>query len=105
MLGFAGPVDHATHHSNFQLFNPRILAFPDRHAGPEIRLDLLRHFLEESAGGASATRACGDLRSEAANPQGLQNLLAHKNFFRAITVGRRSKRYTDGVSNALLQQY
>src|SRR5258708_37237658 len=69
MLGFAGTVDHATHHSNFEIFDSRILALPSRHAGAEIGLDLFRHFLEESAGGASATGAGRNLRSEAADSQ------------------------------------
>src|SRR5579864_3752169 len=105
MFGFAGPIHHATHHSDFQFFDPRILVFPDRHAGAEIALDLLRHFLEESAGGATATGAGRDLWSEAANSHRLQNLLANKNLFSAIAVRSRCKRYANGIANAFLQKH
>src|SRR5579871_167993 len=105
MFGFAGPIDHATHHSNFKLFDTWILVFPDRHAGTEIALNLFSHLLEESAGRASASGAGGDLRSEAANPKRLQNLLADKNFFSAVAVGGRCERYADGVPDAFLQKH
>src|SRR6476659_5375297 len=105
MFGFAGAIHYATHHSNFQLFDPRILVSPDRHAGAEVALNLLRHFLEESACSASATGTGRNLRSEAANPQRLQNLLADKNFFSAVAVGGRRERHANGIPDTLLQQY
>src|SRR6478736_5485100 len=103
MFGFAGPIDHATHHSDFQFFDSRILVFPHRHAGAEIALDLLRHLLEEGAGSPSAAGAGRDLRSEAANPKRLQNLLADKNLFSAVAVGGWCQRYADGIADAFLQ--
>ncbi len=45
------------------------------------------------------------MRSEAANAHGLQNLLAHADFFGAIAAGRGSQRHADGVANAFLQQH
>src|SRR6185312_15665797 len=105
MFGFARPVYHATHHSDFQIFDSWILVFPDRHTGAEIRLDLLRHLLEESAGSASAAGAGRDLRSKAADAHRLQNLLADKNFFCAVSVRSGCERYADRIANAFLQQY
>src|ERR1041385_1410826 len=102
MFGFAGPIYHATHHSDFEFFHARIFIFPDRHAGTEIALDLLRHLLKESAGSASTTGAGGNLRSEAADPHGLENLLADKNFFCAIAVRGWRKRNANGIPYAFL---
>src|SRR4030081_1317243 len=87
MLGFTKRIDHTTHYSELQLFDPRIPALPDRHAGAEISLDLFRHFLKERAGGPSASGTGRDLRGKTADSQGLQNLLSDKNFFRAVAVG------------------
>src|SRR5258708_30090969 len=60
VFGFSGTVDHATHHRNFQFFNAGILRLPDRHIVAEIRLNLLRHLLEESAGRTSAAGTRGN---------------------------------------------
>src|ERR1043166_2717879 len=102
MLGFTGSIDHATHYRDFEFFYPGILVFPHRHVGAEIALDLFRHLLEESAGGASASGTCRYLRGKAANSHGLQDLLADKNFFRAVAVGRGRKRNADGIANTFL---
>src|SRR5262249_48768066 len=68
-------VDHAAHYRNFHLFNTGVALFPDGHLLAQIALNLLGHFLEESAGGAAAARAGRHLRHEATNSEGLENLL------------------------------
>ena len=90
MFGFAGTVHHASHHGDFHFFNPRVALLPRRHLFPQVRLDLLGHFLEESAGGASTAGAGGDLWSETADSERLQNLLRDADFFSAIAAGGRS---------------
>ena len=77
---------------------------PDRHLFAQIGLDLVRHVLEEGAGGAAATGAGGDLRSEAAEFERLQNLLADDDFFGAVAVREAGQRGADGVADAFLQQ-
>ena len=90
VLRFAGAVDHAAHHGDFHFFDARVAVFPDGHLLAQVGLDLLGHFLEEGAGGASAAGAGGDLRGEAANAERLQNLLADADFFGAVAAGRRA---------------
>ena len=68
-------------------------------------MNLLRHFLEESAGGATASRTRGHLGGEAADAEGLQNLLSYADFFGAIAAGSGRERDADGVANAFLQQH
>src|ERR1700722_11693970 len=59
VLGFSGAVDDAAHDRDFHFLNAGVGFFPD--------LNLLGHLLKESTGGAAASGAGGDLRSEAAN--------------------------------------
>src|SRR5207245_3803357 len=61
--------------------------------------------VEEGAGGAAAARAGSNLRREAADSHGLQNLLRHPNFFATIAARRRRERDTNRVTNAFLQQH
>src|SRR5439155_10578086 len=96
VLGFAGTVDHASHHCNFHFFDAVVAALPYRHLLAQIGLNLLRHLLEESAGGASAAGTGSDLRRKAADSQGLKNLLRYPNFFAAVAVGRASQREVNG---------
>src|SRR5580692_5513809 len=71
VLRFAGAVDHTAHDSQLHFFHANVAAFPGGHLLAQVGLNLLSHFLEEGAGGASAARACGDLRRETANAHGL----------------------------------
>src|SRR5436190_5791111 len=77
---------------------------PFRHPMPDVRLDLLRHLLEESGGRPAASRTGGDLRLEAAKPERLKDLLRHANFFRAISARARRQRDADGVSDTLSEK-
>src|ERR1700691_1772440 len=105
VLGFAGAVDYATHDGELHFFHTYIAAFPGGHLLAKVGLNLLGHFLEKGAGGASASGARSDLRGEAANPQGVRNLLAHGDFFGAIGTGRRSQRDSDDSANAFLHDH
>src|SRR3984957_5937402 len=89
---FARAVDHTAHDGQLHLFHAHVAALPHGHLLAQVSLDLLRHLLEEGAGGASAAGAGGNLRREAANAHGLENLLRHANFFRAIAARRRRQR-------------
>src|SRR5581483_4759455 len=88
---FAGAVDDAPHYGEFHLFDARVVRLPSRHLLAEIGLNLLGHFLEKGASGASATGTGGDLRGEAANAHGLQDLLGDAHFLRTISARRRSQ--------------
>src|SRR5450755_5008475 len=87
MLGLTGAVNNATHHGNFHLLHSLVAGLPMGHLLAKIVLDLVGHILEEGAGGPAATGASGDLRSEAAQFQRLQNLLADDYFVGSIAVG------------------
>src|SRR6202023_3802991 len=87
VLGFSGAVYDAAHHGYFHFFHASVAFFPDAHLLAQVGLDLLGHLLEESAGGATAAGAGGDLRSEAANAKRLQNLLRYADFFGAVAAG------------------
>jgi len=97
MFGFTGPVHHAAHHRHRHGFDARIIRLPLGHLVPQVGLDLVRHLLEEGAGGAPATRAGGHLRGEAADTERLQDLLRDRHLFGAVAVGQRRQRYADGV--------
>src|SRR5207237_5101460 len=75
VLRLAWAVDHTSHDGNFHLFHAGVASLPHRHLLAKIGLNLLGHFLEEGACGASATGTSSDLRAEAADSEGLQNLL------------------------------
>ncbi len=55
VLRFAGPVNDASHDRDFHFFNAGMAFFPRRHLLAQVGLDLLGHFLEEGAGGPSAS--------------------------------------------------
>src|SRR5438046_10521861 len=57
MLGFPGTVHDAPHHRDAQCLHARIAGAPAGHLLLQVRLDLLRHFLEECRRGAPASRA------------------------------------------------
>src|SRR5205823_1919852 len=80
-------------------------SLPHRHLFAQVRLNLLRHLLKESAGSAAASWTSGDLRSEAANSERLQNLLCDAHFLAAIAAGRGSKRDADSVADTFLQKH
>src|SRR4051812_22846810 len=105
MFGFARAVDYAAHYRNFHFFHADVTALPRWHRLTKIRLNLLRHFLEEGAGSTSATGARRHLRSKAADSHGLKNLLRYANFLGAIATRRWSKRNANGVANTFLQQH
>ena len=105
VLRFAGSVDDASHHRDLHLFDAGVLLLPHRHLLAQVGLDLVGHFLEEGAGGASAAGTGGDLRGEAAQLERLQDLLADDDFLGAIAVGQRRERGADGVADAFLQQH
>ena len=104
VLGFAGAIDDAAHDGELEFFDAGVGLAPDGHGVAEVVLNLLGELLEEGAGGASAAGAGGDLRGEAADAEGLENLLAGVDFFGAVTVGLGSEGDADGVSNAVEQQ-
>ena len=82
----------------------RVLLLPDRHLLAQVGLDLVRHVLEESAGGAAASGTGGHLRRETADAQRLQDLLGNDHFFGAVAVGQRREGSADGIADAFLQQ-
>src|SRR3984957_14466815 len=63
---FAWTVYDAAHHRDLHLLDARVLRLPYGHLFAQIRLNLVGHVLEKSAGGASAAGARGDLRRETA---------------------------------------
>src|SRR5437868_9904306 len=101
MLRLAGAVHNATHYRELHLFHSWILLLPRRHAGAQIALDLLGHFLEKSGSCSSAARTGRNLRSEAADAERLQDLLRDQNLLCAISVRRRCKRHTNSVTDPL----
>src|SRR5579863_4002870 len=84
-LDSPGPLTIA-HHGHAHLFDPPMLFLPYRHLLPKISLDLVRHILKESAGGAPAAGAGRNLRSEAANSQRLQDLLRNDHFLSPVPI-------------------
>ena len=80
-------------------------ALPRRHLLAQVGLNLLRHLLEEGAGGAAAAGAGRDLRREAANAHRLQNLLRDPDFFGAVAARRGRQRNANRVADAFLQQH
>src|ERR1700677_3062933 len=104
MCRFSGAVDHAPHDRDFHLFDAGVMIFPCRHLLAQVGLNLLGHFLEESAGGTAASWAGCDLWSEAADAERLQNLLGNANFFGAIAAGGWREGNANRVSDAFLQQ-
>src|ERR1700730_14966682 len=101
MLRFSRAIHYAPHDGDFHFFDAGVVSLPYRHLVPQIGLNLLRHFLEESAGGAAASGAGGYLGSKAADAERLQNLLSHADFFGAISARSRRKRHADGVANEI----
>src|SRR5262249_213869 len=75
VLRLAWPIHHASHDRDPHLLHAGARGAPDRHLFPEIRLDVLGHFLKERARGAPAPGARGDLGRERPELQRLQNLL------------------------------
>src|SRR5689334_21326287 len=104
MLRFARTIDNTPHHSYFHLLDTRVFFTPDWHLVAQIGLNLIRHVLEKSTGGAATTGARSHLRREATEIQRLENLLAHDHFFSAIPVRQGSKRGPDSVPDSRLQQ-
>ena len=100
VLGFAGAVDDASHDGELELFNAGVLLLPLGHGGDEVGLDALGELLEVGAGGAAAAGASGDLRHEAADAEGLEDLLTAADFFAAIAARSRRQADADGVANA-----
>ena len=74
---------------------------PDRHLLAQVRLDVLRHVLEERRRRAAASRARRHLRREAAQPERLEDLLRDEHFFGAVAVRLRRERDADRVADAL----
>src|SRR3990170_7477569 len=56
VLRFPRPVDDAAHHRHRHLLDARVRHAPVRHALSDVRLDALRHLLEERGCGPAATR-------------------------------------------------
>src|SRR5215468_12591861 len=75
VLALAWSVDDAPHDRDIELLDARVLGLPHRHLLAEVRLDLLRHLLEERGGCAPAAGARRDLRDEVAKAHGLEDLL------------------------------
>ena len=100
-----GPVHHAAHDGDPHLLDAGTLRTPDRHLLPQVALDVLRHVLEEGAGGAAAAGAAGHLRREASQLQGLQDLLRHPHLLGAVAARRRRQGHANRVADALLEQH
>src|ERR1019366_9194671 len=81
------------------------ICLPHWHLLAHVALDLLGHLLEEGAGGAPATGACRDLRGEAADADGLQNLLRDCDLFSAVAIGHWRERHANGIAEAFLHQH
>ena len=104
MLGFARAVDDAAHHRDLEVLDAGIFFAPHRHVLAQIRLDVLRQFLEHGGSGAAAAGASGDDRHELPEAHGLQQFLRHLHLARAVAIRLRRQRDADGVADALLQK-
>src|ERR1017187_3874501 len=83
VLALAGTVHHAAHHRDLHGLHAGMGGLPVRHPLAQVSLDFVRHLLEKGAGGSPASRAGGDLWSETADAQRLQNLLGDNHFLRS----------------------
>src|SRR6185503_8840783 len=64
VLALAGTVHDASHHGHPELRDTGARVAPHRHLVSQVILDLLRHFLEEGAGGPAAAGTARHLRKE-----------------------------------------
>src|SRR4051812_8479462 len=78
--------------------------FPDRHALGDVSLNVLGHMLKKRGRRSAASRARGDLRSEVADSQRLQNLLRNLNLLGAIAAWSRRQRDANRVTDAFSKQ-
>src|SRR5205814_10317840 len=104
VLALSRPVDHAAHRRHAQLLDAGVVLPPDRHLVAKVVLDVAGHLLEEGGGGASAARACADLRREAAQPHRLQHLLGYLDLLGPVAAGSRGEADPDRGANAALQK-
>ena len=100
VLAFSGAVDDAAHDGEFEFLDAGVELAPLGHGGAEVALDLLGEFLEVGAGGAAAAGATGDLGHEAADAEGLEDLLGDVDFLGAGSAGGGGEGDADGVSDA-----
>ena len=100
MLGLAGAVDDAAHDGELELLDAGVLLLPLGHGFDEVGLDAFGEFLEVGGGGAAAAGAAGDLRHEAADGEGLEDLLGAADFFGAVAAGSWGEGDADGVADA-----
>ena len=100
VFGFPGAVDDAAHDGELELFDAGVLLLPLGHGRDEVGLDALGEFLEVGAGGAAAAGAACDLGHEAADGEGLEDLLGAADFFAAVSAGCGGEGDADGVADA-----
>jgi hypothetical protein len=86
-LRLARPVDDATHDSEGQGFNARVLLLPHRHLLADVLLRALGELLERRARRASTSGTGRDTRCERSQAQRLQQLAGGIDFVAAIAAG------------------
>src|SRR5271154_912287 len=101
-LALAWAIDHAPHYRDVHVFHARIARAPQRHLRAQIALNSIGQFLKKRASRAPATGTCDDKWSKRTQSHRLQNFLSHYHLARAVAVGLRCQRYSDGIANALL---
>ena len=105
MLGLApGPLTMQPMTASLSSSTPGYCKLPLRHGFDEVGLDAFGELLEVGAGGAAAAGAAGDLGHEAADAEGLEDLLAAADFFGAVAAGGGREGDADGVADAGEQQ-
>jgi hypothetical protein len=104
VLGFAGTVDDAAHHSDIHFLDTGIRVFPDGHLLAQIGLNAIREFLKYGRRRASATGTSDHHRRKFAQAHGLQDLLCDDDFTGTVTTRLWCERNTYGVTDAFLQQ-
>ena len=99
VLRLAGSIDDASHDGELELFDAGVLLLPLGHGFDEVVLDALGELLEVGGGGAAAAGAAGDLGHEAADGEGLQDLLGAADFFAAVAARGGGEGDADGVAD------
>src|ERR1019366_870922 len=104
MFRFAGSVDDTAHHRDSQRFDTGIAGLPKRHLIADIGLNIPRELLKNSRCRAAAAWAGGNQRHESAKPHGLQKLLRHLHFERAVAARLGGERNSNRVADPFLYQ-
>src|ERR1700730_1100307 len=102
MFRFARSVDDPAHHRDIQRLDPRIASPPKRHLVANVGLNIPRELLKYGRRRAAAAWAGGNQRHESAKPHGLQKLLRHLHFERAVAAWLGGERNSNRVADPLL---